>query len=181
MRKGAAGNTASVMRFAPAGFPLQAYLADSGSAFSVFEISGVLPSILTSAHPKFFVSACDGKFFQAISYAHLEATCGVVEAEPDWLVNKILDPVSSAYSDSAYCASALLPDGTAVCLCEAGAQIACARSNREWITSCKAAFPSHSPRRRDHFVKSQAPRCALSRSHSCTILPFLLLEMLAPS
>jgi len=132
------------MRFAPAGFPLQAYLADSGSAFSVFEISGVLPSILTSAHPKFFVSACDGKSFQAISYAHLEATCGVVEAEPDWPVNKILDPVSSAYSDSAYCASALLPDGTAVCLREAGAQIACARSNREWITSCKAAFPSHS-------------------------------------
>lgn len=47
-----------------------------------------------------------------------------------WPVNKTLEPGASAYSDLA-----VLPDGTVVCLYEAGSQIACARFNLEWITS----------------------------------------------
>ena len=46
-----------------------------------------------------------------------------------WPVNKTLDAGPSAYSDLA-----VLPDGTILCLYEAGQSIACARLNLEWIT-----------------------------------------------
>lgn len=45
-----------------------------------------------------------------------------------WPVNKTLEAGPSAYSDLA-----VLPDGTVLCLYEAGESIACARFNLEWI------------------------------------------------
>lgn len=46
-----------------------------------------------------------------------------------WPVNKILDPGKAAYSDLA-----VLPDGTVLCLYEAGNSMDCARFNLEWVT-----------------------------------------------
>lgn len=46
-----------------------------------------------------------------------------------WPVNKVLDPGKAAYSDLA-----VLPDGTVLCLYEAGNSIDCARFNLEWVT-----------------------------------------------
>lgn len=45
-----------------------------------------------------------------------------------WPVNKVLDSGKAAYSDLA-----VLPDGTVLCLYEAGESIACARFNLEWL------------------------------------------------
>ena len=45
-----------------------------------------------------------------------------------WPLNKTLETDPSAYSDLA-----VLPDGTVLCLYEAGESIACARFNLEWI------------------------------------------------
>ena len=47
-----------------------------------------------------------------------------------WPVNKTLDAGSAAYSDLA-----VLPDGTVLCLYEAGASIDCARFSLEWVTT----------------------------------------------
>ncbi|MEZ5386671.1 MAG: sialidase family protein [Prosthecobacter sp.] len=47
-----------------------------------------------------------------------------------WPVNKTLDAGPSAYSDLA-----VLPDGTVLCLYEAGQDIDCVRFNLEWLTA----------------------------------------------
>ncbi|MEZ6133878.1 MAG: sialidase family protein [Pirellulaceae bacterium] len=47
-----------------------------------------------------------------------------------WPISKVLDAGSSAYSDLA-----VLPDGTVLCLYEAGNDINCARFNLTWLTT----------------------------------------------
>jgi hypothetical protein len=46
-----------------------------------------------------------------------------------WPVKQVLDAGKAAFSDSA-----VIPDGTVLCVCEADTSIDCARFNLNWIT-----------------------------------------------